>query len=60
MITNEVIIWMITSDHNAVCHLMANGVDKHHYQATHLAIIRSLNDIEALDKKIRGESDKPV
>ena len=35
-------------------------MDKHHCQTTHILIIRSLNDIEALDKKIRGESDKPV
>ena len=60
VVTNEDIIWMITSAHNAVCHLMANGVDKHHYQATYISMIQYLNDIEALDKKIRGESDKPV
>ena len=58
---NEDIHRVYLSTYNVLSHLMATSINDQHIEDTHFQIIRLLNDIEALDKKLRTlNSGKPI
>ena len=58
---NEDIHRVYLSTYNVLSHLMATSINDQHIEDTHFQIIRLLNDIEALDKKLRTlNGGKPI
>ena len=60
-LNKEEIQRVYASTYNALSHLMATSINDAHIEDTHFHILRLLNDIEALDKKLRTlNGSKPI
>ena len=59
-ISSDYIIRMLASGHNALAYMMSKYSDDAHNKRMHLSILRMLNDVEFLDKLMRGKSDAPI
>ena len=60
-LNKEEIQRVYASTYNTLSHLMATSINDAHIEDTHFHILRLLNDIEALDKKLRTlNGSKPI